>query len=114
MPIEINGNLMKSSKINGKYTRLFCVGNYSDVLVMDPMTLDILYTLVSRETPQWIKALCINTLQTKLDDVIVGVSVTGTIKLWTLNANEQKVSFNFFCLIAVEFKTILYFERVQK
>jgi len=81
-----------SSKISGKMTRLFCIGNYTDVLVMDPLSLDILYTLVSREQPQWIKALCINSLANKQDDVIVGVSVSGTIKLWTVNANEQKGS----------------------
>jgi WD repeat-containing protein 7 len=81
-----------SSKVNGKYTRLFCIGNYTDVLVMDPISLDILYTLVSREQHQWINALCINTLGNKQDEVIVGVSVSGTIKLWTVNAQEQKGS----------------------
>lgn len=81
----------QSSRVNGKFTRLFCVGNYPDVLVIDPMSLDVLYTLVSREQPQWIKALCINTLANKQDDVIVGVSIVGTIKLWTVNANETKV-----------------------
>lgn len=69
------------------------MGNYTDVLVMDPISLDILYTLVSRENSQWIKALCINSLANKQDDVIVGVSISGTIKLWTVNANEQKVDF---------------------
>lgn len=59
---------------------------------MDPISLDILYTLVSKEHHQWINALCINTLGNKQDEVIVGVSVTGTIKLWTLNANEPKGS----------------------
>jgi hypothetical protein len=58
---------------------------------MDPMNLDILYTLVSREQHQWINALCINTLANKQDEVIVGVSVSGTIKLWTVSANEKKV-----------------------
>ncbi|CAF0723235.1 unnamed protein product [Brachionus calyciflorus] len=81
-----------SSKLSGRYTRLFCIGNYTDVLVIDPISLDILYTLVSREKHEWIKALCINSLSNKQDDVIVGVSVTGTIKLWTLSANEVKGS----------------------
>ena len=62
------------------------------MLVIDPISLDILYTLVSREQHEWIKALCINSLSNKQDDVIVGVSVTGTIKLWTLNADEVKGS----------------------
>ncbi len=57
---------------------------------MDPMSLEILYTLVSREQHQWINALCINTLANKQDEVIVGVSVSGTIKLWTVSANEPK------------------------
>ena len=59
---------------------------------MDPMSLDILYTLVSREQHQWINALCINILANKQDEVIVGVSVSGTIKLWTVSANEPKVN----------------------
>lgn len=59
---------------------------------MDPISLDIIYTLVSREQHQWINALCINTLGNKQDEVIVGVSVSGTIKLWTVNSNEPKGS----------------------
>jgi hypothetical protein len=71
--------------------------------VIDPISLDILYTLVSREQHQWINALCINTLGNKLDEVIVGVSVSGTIKLWTVNAKEQKGSE----IIEHEFKNCL-------
>lgn len=82
----------KSSKLNGKYYRLFCIGNYIDVLVIDPISLDILYTLASREQHECIKALCINSLSNQNDDVIVGVSISGVIKLWTLNANEVKGS----------------------
>jgi hypothetical protein len=56
------------------------------------MTLETIYTLVSREQHQWINALCINTLPNKTDEVIVGVSVSGVIKLWTLGFNEPKVN----------------------
>jgi hypothetical protein len=55
------------------------------------MTLETIYTLVSPEQHQWINALCINTLPNKTDEVIVGVSVSGVIKLWTLGFNEPKV-----------------------
>lgn len=54
--------------------------------------MDILYTLASREQHECIKALCINSLSNQSDDVIVGVSISGVIKLWTLNANEVKGS----------------------
>ncbi len=54
------------------------------------MSLDILYTLVSKEQHQWIRSLCINSFANQQDEVIVGVSVSGTIKLWTVNANEPK------------------------
>lgn len=85
------GFCFKSSKTNGKYTRLYCVGNYTGVLVMDPMSLDILYNLVSKEQHQWIRALCINSFANQQDEVVVGVSISGTIKLWTVNASEPKV-----------------------
>jgi WD repeat-containing protein 7 len=81
-----------SSKISGKYSRLFCIGNYLNVLVVDPMTLEVLYSLVSREKHQVISALCINSLANKQDEVIVGVSTSGTIKLWTVNINQVKGS----------------------
>ena len=77
--------------MHGKHTRLFCIGNYTDVLVVDPMTLEILYSLVSREQHQWINALCINVLPNKIDEVIVGISVNGVIKLWTVGQIEHKV-----------------------
>jgi WD repeat-containing protein 7 len=57
---------------------------------MDPMSLDILYTLVSREQHEWIKTLCISTLANKTDDVIVGVSMSGIVKLWTVSGGEQR------------------------
>ena len=91
MPNNIHKNIY-SSKVHGKSTRLFCIGSYAHVLVVDPMTLDILYTLVSREQHQWINALCINILPNKVDEVIVGISVNGTIKLWTVGQIEHKVT----------------------
>lgn len=78
--------------MHGKSTRLFCIGSYTDVLVIDPMTLDVLYTLVSREQHQWINAICINTLPNKTDEVIVGISVNNIIKLWTIGPVEHRVS----------------------
>lgn len=37
--------------------RLFCNGYYAEVLVMDPFSLEIIFTLASRVNPDWISAL---------------------------------------------------------
>lgn len=37
--------------------RLFCNGYYAEILVMDPMTLDVLYSLTSRINPDWMSAI---------------------------------------------------------
>lgn len=37
--------------------RLFCNGYYSEVLIMDPFSLEVLFTLSSRMSPDWISAL---------------------------------------------------------
>lgn len=36
---------------------LFCIGNYPEILVMDPFTLEIVMTLSSRVHPDWISAI---------------------------------------------------------
>jgi len=38
-------------------TRLFCNGYYSEILVIDAQTLDILFSLTSRVNPDWIGAM---------------------------------------------------------
>jgi len=37
--------------------RLFCNGYYAEILVMDPFSLEIVFTLASRVNPDWISAL---------------------------------------------------------
>lgn len=37
--------------------RLFCNGYYPEILVMDPFSLEILFTLSSKVNPDWISAL---------------------------------------------------------
>lgn len=43
--------------LNVNDCRLFCVGNYPEILVYDPHTLDILFSLAARIQPDWISAL---------------------------------------------------------
>ena len=37
--------------------RLFCCGFYEEIVIMDPITLSLVYTLSSRINPDWISAL---------------------------------------------------------
>lgn len=36
---------------------LFCIGNYPEIIVMDPFSLETILTLSSRVYPDWIAAL---------------------------------------------------------
>ena len=36
---------------------LFCIGNYPEIIVIDPFTLEIVMTLSSRVHPDWISAI---------------------------------------------------------
>jgi hypothetical protein len=37
--------------------RLFCNGYYAEILVVDPFSLEVLFSLASRVSPDWISAL---------------------------------------------------------
>ncbi|XP_035210198.1 WD repeat-containing protein 7-like isoform X2 [Stegodyphus dumicola] len=70
--------------------RLFCNGYYAEILVLDVLTFDILFTLSSRVNPDWISAMHVLRPAKRPDDVIVGLSAAGMVKIWTLNGNETK------------------------
>lgn len=91
--------------------RLFCNGYYSEILVMDASTLDIIYTLTSRVNPDWISAMHVIRpakrqglfdheiflwisywLSIYADDVVIGLSISGVVKVWTLTGNETRSS----------------------
>ena len=40
-------------------TRLFCIGDYAEVIVIDAQDLNVLFTLSSRVEPDWINAVTI-------------------------------------------------------
>lgn len=98
--------------------RLFCNGYYAEILVMDPFSLEIIFSLSSKVKPDWISALhvswvymcmlhasrtskwfifCWTHLQVlrpskRKDDVVLAITTTGTVKVWTLLGNENKYS----------------------
>ncbi|XP_075211701.1 WD repeat-containing protein Rbcn-3B isoform X3 [Lycorma delicatula] len=76
--------------------RLFCNGYYAEVLVMDPFSLEVLFTLSSRVNPDWISALHVLRPIKRKDDVVLALTTTGTVKVWTLSGSETKASEPFF------------------
>ncbi|XP_014253384.1 WD repeat-containing protein 7 isoform X2 [Cimex lectularius] len=72
--------------------RLFCNGYYADVLVMDPFSLEVIFTLSSKVSPDWISALHVLRPNKRKDDVVLALTTTGTVKMWTLSGTESKTS----------------------
>ncbi|XP_014275232.1 WD repeat-containing protein 7 isoform X2 [Halyomorpha halys] len=70
--------------------RLFCNGYYADVLVMDPFSLEVIFTLSSQINTDWISALYVLRPNNRKEDVVLALSTTGTVKMWTLCITEIK------------------------
>ncbi|XP_074112068.1 WD repeat-containing protein Rbcn-3B isoform X7 [Cotesia typhae] len=106
----VNGNCRENVKIAYIHTQmfayvstgsdkvsLFCSGYYPEVLVMDPFSLEILYTLSSRVNPDWISALQVlrpakrkGRFLVHTNDVVLAITTTGTVKVWSLFGKEQQ------------------------
>ncbi|WKY03000.1 hypothetical protein Q1695_016360 [Nippostrongylus brasiliensis] len=70
-------------------TRLFCIGDYSDIIVMDPQDLTVVFQLSSRVEPDWICSYEIVQRSNKPEQCI-GISMAGMIKIWSLTELEKK------------------------
>ncbi|XP_015792137.1 WD repeat-containing protein 7-like isoform X2 [Tetranychus urticae] len=75
---------------NGE-TRLFCNGYYAEILIINPITLQIMFTLSSRVNPDWISAIDI-VYPGKPQDNVIGLTVSGFVKVWILTGNESRSS----------------------
>ncbi|KAK5966706.1 WD domain G-beta repeat protein [Trichostrongylus colubriformis] len=78
----------KSSR-HTRSTRLFCIGDYSDIVVVDPQDLTVVFQLSSRVEPDWI--CCYEVVQrTNKSEQCIGISMAGMIKVWSLLELEKK------------------------
>uniref|UniRef100_A0A914YHK6 Uncharacterized protein n=1 Tax=Panagrolaimus superbus TaxID=310955 RepID=A0A914YHK6_9BILA len=68
---------------------LYCIGDYADVVVIDGNDLNILFTLNSRVEPDWINAITVIKQQNS-HDAIIGISISGMIKVWSLSDISNK------------------------
>lgn len=90
---------IQSYQLNGSEdVKLFCNGYYAEILVIDPFSLEILFTLSSKDSPDWISALYVLRPAKRKEDVVLGLTTMGTVKMWTLDSlteplyeNESKI-----------------------
>ncbi|XP_053401409.1 WD repeat-containing protein 7-like isoform X1 [Mercenaria mercenaria] len=75
---------------NTKDVRLVCNGYYPEIVIVDPLTFEIVLTLSSRVSPDWISACCVLRPAKREDDVIVAISNSGAVKVWALSGSENR------------------------
>uniref|UniRef100_A0A8C8SHV6 WD repeat-containing protein 7 n=1 Tax=Pelusios castaneus TaxID=367368 RepID=A0A8C8SHV6_9SAUR len=66
--------------------RLLCHGHYPEILVVDVTSLEVLYSLVSKISPDWISSMSIIRSHRTQEDTVVAVSVTGILKVWIITS----------------------------
>ncbi|XP_061381284.1 WD repeat-containing protein 7 isoform X3 [Danaus plexippus] len=89
---QIHTNIQAYHMCNSEDLRLFCNGYYAEILIMDPFSLEILFCLSSKMNPDWISALHVLRPSSRKDDVVLAISITGTVKVWSLLGHENKQS----------------------
>ncbi|XP_064244904.1 WD repeat-containing protein 72 isoform X7 [Passer domesticus] len=70
---------------------LLCCGEYQDVLIIDAKTLDVLHTLSSSQSSDWINCMCIVHSARIQEDSLVAVSVAGVLKVWDLSSSLNSI-----------------------
>ncbi|CAG9537565.1 unnamed protein product [Cercopithifilaria johnstoni] len=68
---------------------LYCIGDYAEVMVIDPQDMNILFTLNSRVEPDWIAAFTIISHPSK-QDAVLGITTCGMVKVWVLFDLDKK------------------------
>ncbi|KAJ7407986.1 WD repeat-containing protein 72 [Pitangus sulphuratus] len=76
---------------------LLCCGEYQDVLIIDAKTLDVLHTLASSHSSDWINCMCIVHSARIQEDSLVAVSVTGVLKVWDLSSSLNSIQVYDYC-----------------
>lgn len=81
---------MQSFKISAKECRIFCVGHYAEILVIDSKTFNIRFRLSSKDNPDWISSIHILQPPQLSNIVIIGLSVSGIVRIWTITDEANK------------------------
>lgn len=81
---------MQSFKISPKECRIFCIGHYSEILVLDPKTFNVRFRLSSKDQPDWITSIHILQPPQLSNIVIIGLSIKGIVRIWTITDETSK------------------------
>ncbi|XP_044173279.1 WD repeat-containing protein 7-like isoform X2 [Acropora millepora] len=73
----------------GKEWRVVCYGSYSDIYVIDALSLEVLHTLCSLSATNWISAACMFRTAGRPDDVVITVSLSGVLSIWMLKPTVE-------------------------
>ncbi|XP_031465124.1 WD repeat-containing protein 7 [Phasianus colchicus] len=71
--------------------RLLCHGHYPEILVVDATSLEVLYSLLSKISPDWISSMTIIKSNRTQEDTVVAVSVTGILKVWIITSEVNRM-----------------------
>ncbi|NXD73801.1 WDR7 protein, partial [Eolophus roseicapillus] len=71
--------------------RLLCHGHYPEILVVDATSLEVLYSLLSKISPDWISSMTIIRSDRTQEDTVVAVSVTGILKVWIITSEAGRM-----------------------
>nr|XP_058895421.1 WD repeat-containing protein 7 isoform X6 [Kogia breviceps] len=71
---------------NQREGRLLCHGHYPEILVVDATSLEVLYSLVSKISPDWISSMSIIRSHRTQEDTVVALSVMGILKVWIVTS----------------------------
>lgn len=88
--MQYTHTFMQSFKISTKECRLFCIGHYSEILVLDPKTFNIRFRLSSKDQPDWITSIHILQPPQLSNIVIIGLSIKGIVRIWTITDETSK------------------------
>ncbi|ESO96910.1 hypothetical protein LOTGIDRAFT_159662 [Lottia gigantea] len=93
---QVHTDMVSHHFSHSKDLQLVCNGYYPEVLIINPVTFEIVLSLSSKVVPDWISACCVLKPVNKeglyiIGDVVLAISNSGTVKVWTLTSIEAKL-----------------------
>ncbi|XP_003744606.1 WD repeat-containing protein 7 [Galendromus occidentalis] len=85
---QVHTDIRAYTLTGAEIPRLFCCGYYAEIIVMDMVSLTVLFTLSSRVDSDWIAAMDIIHPVKRNDDILVALSSTGYMKVWRVDEQE--------------------------
>ncbi|XP_065202818.1 WD repeat-containing protein 7 isoform X3 [Planococcus citri] len=87
----VHTNIQSYQMSGSEDVKLFCNGYYAEIFIMDPFSLEVICSLSSREKSDWISALYVLRPAKRKEDVVLGLTVQGTVKVWTLESLNEPI-----------------------